>query len=425
MWAGICFSTALSDLAASMAPGTWAELKTDNINATLYQGGSGASNIVPGANSGVWDDNRKVFHYVGKTAGTQPLRHVNYRASTNTWTIENNFTGGSTRGHGYDHNIGVDSETGTFYFRPGGNTIYAHPVGGPWKAESSWPVKGYVQVAIGTTLWSGALQGVTGKALIVYNSGGSNGEIQIYDITRKTWLPYIHGFGGQSTYHSGAEYSAVHNVAIVGGGNANPRKIWRLNADQSMTALTDAPVHWGGYLNANCVADPVTGNFLFMGNGQLWEYDPRGSGKYTKQTGSRVPPSTIGNPFNNEGPVSAPVPSYGVVMYVSGRGQNSRVHLYKHAAGTTQTHAQKAVHHARIAALPNPFSSEVSFKLPASSQNAQVTIYNVHGKRVAGLMVAGQGRTLTWRPKGIASGIYVVKIVTGNSKSVRRILYRP
>ena len=49
------------------------------------------------------------------------------------------------------------------------------------------------------------------------------------------------GFGGTSTYHSFFEYSPVKNVAVFGGGNDNPNKIWRLNSDRTVTGLLTLP----------------------------------------------------------------------------------------------------------------------------------------------------------------------------------------
>src|SRR5262249_38255694 len=65
--------------------------------------------------------------------------------------------------------------------------------------------------------------------------------------------------------------------------------------------------------NLNC--DPVTGNFLLLSAGQLWELNPSGAGTWTQQTGTRVPPSRGGvpGPTNPQGVISAAIPQYRVV----------------------------------------------------------------------------------------------------------------
>src|SRR5262249_48424457 len=142
----------------------------------------------------------------------------------------------------------------------------------------------------------------------------------------------IKGFGGNSTYHCFVSYSPLYNVAILGGGNDNANKVWRLNSDQSVTPLTDSPVGVG-IQKYNVVNDPVSGNFLLMGQHQLYELDPRGSGTYTQLTGSNTPPSAVGDPVAGAASViSASIPNYGVVMYVTCNGSNCNVYLYKHAA---------------------------------------------------------------------------------------------
>src|SRR5207244_1128308 len=80
--------------------------------------------------------------------------------------------------------------------------------------------------------------------------------------------------------------------------------------------------------------DPVTGNFLIMGNGQLWEYDPSGQGRWTLQSGSRTPPSAVGNPGspNFDSVISAPISNYGVVTYITCRASTCNMYLYKHAS---------------------------------------------------------------------------------------------
>ena len=324
-------NTPLDDLAASMTPGTWAQLPQTNINAVLGQG-SISGNQLPFAMTAAWDPSRQILHFVGNDHNDSATHYIYYTAATNSWTFAGNLP--MPASHGYDH-LSLDPNTGILYFRQYGLTnIWQYPPGGSWSLQTSWNSTQYVQIAIGTAWWRGALNGAGANgALIVYNCGAINGEVLVWDPLANNWFADITGFGGTSTYHCFTEYSPVYNVAIFGGGNDSPRKLWRLNPDRSITAMPDAPVDLG-IQKANVTVDPVTGNFLIMGFGQLWEFDPRGVGRWTNQSGSRIPPSAVGNPGtpNFDSVISAPISGDGVVSYVTCRATNCNMYLYKHAA---------------------------------------------------------------------------------------------
>src|SRR5207253_3295245 len=104
-------TTPLGDLAASVQPGTWAELTTNNIAPTLAFTG-GASGMTFGfTENGVWDSVSRQFFFIGGdhaplTPDTCP-RFVSYTESTNAWQILPKPgwfpCTPSTAMHGYDH----------------------------------------------------------------------------------------------------------------------------------------------------------------------------------------------------------------------------------------------------------------------------------------------------------------------------------
>lgn len=416
-------ANALGDLATTMQPGTWAELVQTNINPVLGQG-SHMGNRVGTTNAGAWDPARLLLHHTGGDHGEGATFHLIYDAGTNGWI--NNGTIPIAPSHGYDH-VTVDPKSSIVYCRVyGGNEIFKYSPGGFWSAATSWPVWGYVQVAVGTCWWTGSLSGADPHgALIVYNSGNPGGEIQIWDPVADKWLAPVTGFGGASTYHSVAEYSEIHNVAVVGGGNDNPNKLWRLNADRTVTAMPDAPLSICVLHGANLTSDPVTGNFLAEGSGQLWELDPRGAGHWTQQTGSRTPPAGIGP---QETPtfiatLSAPVSNFGVVAYVNCIQSDCKMYLYKHAAsGTSAGHAPAIRTAARLSASPNPFSrsTRISFSaaLPAK---AVLEIYDLSGKRIE--RMSGLTGEISWTPPLSAGGVFIAKLNDGKSVFSQKLLF--
>src|SRR6266850_2918811 len=118
-------NTALGNLAASMQPGTWKELVTNNIAPTLGLTG-GASGITFGfTENGAWDPVSGQFFYIGGDhSPTNPdtcPRFVSYTESTNTWQMLPKpawfpCLQGSAM-HGYDHTA-IDPINRKLYHRP-------------------------------------------------------------------------------------------------------------------------------------------------------------------------------------------------------------------------------------------------------------------------------------------------------------------
>ena len=342
-------SSALDTLAASMSPGTWAQLSASALNVlgTLGSNGGVGGNMIPYSNQAVWDPITKAIRYCGNDhhGGTPgyTVMEVQYLAASNTWSIVTNQIPGITPSHGYGH-IAIRPDTGELYVRQyaggsGPETIFRKPLGGSWAGNLTSPTI-YRQVAIGTGWWTGALSGSQAMGAYLMWCQGF-GVIQIYDPGLDRWQQIDHPDpGGDGLYHGVLDYSPVKNVAVFGGGNAWPRKLWRLNSDRTVTALPDAPIDVG-VQRANLNHDPVTGNFLIWGGGtrQLWELNPT-TGVYTKLSGSRQPPaagpSGVSDPAGGAGGpdalISCALPEQGVVAYMSASGASyANMFLYKHA----------------------------------------------------------------------------------------------
>jgi len=323
----------LADLAAQMAPGTWAELPQTNISDVLGQG-MHEGNVAPYALRGIWDAAGGTLYFVGGDHGEPALKLFSYETATNTW---HDLGVTPVAGHGYDH-LTIDPSSRVLYHRQygigsDGNHVWQWPIvtSGPWSEIEPWPIGGYIQVAIGSD-WFEKLDGVgPAGALVVYNCGQPGGELVFWDPADQAWFDNVQGFGGDSVYNCFIEYSAVHNVALLGGGGTNANSVWRLDADRTLTPMPDAPVGVGIQM-ANVVPDPGTGNFLVMGYGQLWELDPTGAGTWAQLGGPAVPPAAVGNPGSPEldSVISAEIADYGVDMYVTCHAYSCVVHVYKH-----------------------------------------------------------------------------------------------
>lgn len=319
----------LATLANSMSAGSWAELPTTNMNILLKSSGRTTYSV-----SGSWDPGRLKMHFIGRdhTDDISGAYHITYEAGTNAWTLGTDFPGGFT--HGFDHNA-VDTTSGMLYAREYGyeTDIWKLPLGGSWSSEQVPYTGDSLQVNIGIHWWDGAITGggPTG-ALMIYNCGATNGEIILKNEATSTWFANVKGFGGTSSYSCVMDYSKVHNVAIFGGGIVNQNKVWRLNSNATVTSMPDSPVTWG-IQRSNVVSDPVSGDFLFFGANQFWQYNPTGTGTWTDMTSTRMPPAgLVNNPSGGFSVISFPIENYGVVAYASIFGASvTKLALYKHS----------------------------------------------------------------------------------------------
>jgi hypothetical protein len=139
-----------------------------------------------------------------------------------------------------------------------------------------------------------------------------------------------------SEYNQVMAYSAVKNVAVYGGGHANEKRVWRLNSNGTAVELTNAPAEIEvGIHRGVLVEDPVTGNFLVLSKGHLYELNPDGTGTWTPQTGTRVPPASVGIPAEGGAGkfvIGVPLPNHGAVAFIRQTNAGSGAFwLYKHA----------------------------------------------------------------------------------------------
>jgi chitodextrinase len=333
--------TALGTLAASMAPGTWAQLSVSNENAVLGVGGVSGT-MIHFSNSMPWNPFSKVIEIIGMDHNWPAgLRHVRFDVATNSFVFIEDGIDGTNIAHGYDHNT-LNPNTGDIYHR-----VYSGFTGTISSKVERLGVTGFVsipsvsasdQVAIGTSYWSGPFIGGGAQgSFMIFNSGNAignsnDGQILAYDPVKNTWFFNKEGmapnYGGGATYHSVMEYSAIKNVAVYGGGDAAPTKLWRLNANGSFTVMPNTPgVTEVGIQRGNLVNDPVSGNFLLLSSGQLWELNPDGAGTWTQLAS---PPAGVGDPGFPTAVISSSISDYGVVAYITQPSQTGGTfYLYK------------------------------------------------------------------------------------------------
>lgn len=338
----------LAQTAALMQPGEWRELATDNLLPTLTQSTCPATgSIFPYAEEAVWDPRSRRVFFLGSDhlhCSTIGQRFVAYSEDTNAWSVLPNPSWfGTNTAHAYDH-AAIDVTNGIYYYFPfgGGNSRGLHRYdtsANTWLTDTSNAP--YTDCCAGVEYFPeyvGTNTSVTAGGVVL--AGGGN--VYVYRTATNSWSgglsPTRLNFGD---YHTVAEYSPVHKLAIFGGGEIyNPAQtfntLYKLAPNGTITALTPAPFNLR--VNQSIVTvDPVSGDFLFFGpNGEFYALNP------VTNTWTQLPgPPPFASPKRESGVtavdlvVAAPISTYGVVMFVKhipGNASETKVYLYKHKA---------------------------------------------------------------------------------------------
>src|SRR5438105_2966147 len=331
-------STALGNLVASMQPGTWAQLITDNINPTLSNPG-GASGIIFGYTEYIkWDPVGRRLYYLGgdhATSGTPVMRHVQYDEASNSWSIlpeQSWFTAFAS--HGYDHGA-IDPAHRFFYFRPPGNlNVYRYNMDtGAWTQMPANNVIQYNSCCVGMDYFP-ELHGVMWAG---DESGDNGGVTRLNDATGQWDRMGQAAAYAMGDYHNFAEYNPIRHVMVFGGGEsgAATRKMWKLDATGAVTPLNDAPVNIG-IQSSIFTVDPVSGDYLvFTSTNQFYVYNVVTDTWTLRASGSAVPIWTTQYADPVHGVVGGPIDSYGANVFVTCDGaSNCKVNIYKHSGSS-------------------------------------------------------------------------------------------
>lgn len=360
-------ATTLGTAAAAMSAGTWLAFTAPAQTAVVGSEPGDAGTLLTYTNKMPWNPiSKRIEVLAGDHRGAPPeAKHVAFDAVANTWVLVQDVPAVPGLNHGYDHTE-VNPTTGDIYHRlddSGGSVsikLYKKTYGGAntfslvSPAQATWNST----IACGTCWWTGTFTGGSGGGaqglFMVFNSGAASspsgsatdGEISAYNPLTGTWVfdsfsmsPFFFVTG--NVYHTVMAYSAVKNCAVYGGGNDQPTKLWRLNSDGTVTVMPTVPTgKMVGIQRGTLSCDPVTGNFLLMSFGELWELNPTGSGTWTQQTGSRAVPAGVGHPnetsvgaANWDAVMACEIAEYGVTAYITQTTSPSKstFYLYKHA----------------------------------------------------------------------------------------------
>jgi MYXO-CTERM domain-containing protein len=307
----------ISELAASMRPGTWAELETEQLDATMAA--AGASGIkIPYSDDLVWDPNTHRAFFVGGDHA-DIADHLRYDGASNTWSTLPRPTwipGGTS--HGYDHSA-LDPTRGLLYHRPFyDNGLHRYDTATEtWSDIPSPPDNG--------VSCCDALEYFPPLDALVW-AHHSYGEVWAFGEATGEWT-LLGTLPPGDTWQVAAYNPVGESMVFVYDGLMH-----RLLADGTIETLgpLGAPVYDGSGYNGVFTVDPTSGVYLVStpagkGNRTFWAFDD------AADTWSVLPEQPSVD-LAQTAMVAAPIAEYGVTMFTYCYGNTPcGVLLYKHS----------------------------------------------------------------------------------------------
>jgi hypothetical protein len=331
--------TSLSTLAASMQPGSWAELtpmsnwNSGGILSPTDLGCSSSDYITQYADKAAWDpiDNRLMF--VGQAHGNcYGGRFVLYTESTNAWTegpwmpgvCQSGTASNPCFSHAFGHNT-ADPVSGDMYFRQAYTLKFFRFHAGAWVSLPAPPMQ--------SSQCCGVLEYFPDMSRAIFID--SDWGVWAYDPAANRWgqlantnvanatagLPNL----PMASNDSFGVYDPVAKVLLFG----ETKNLYRMDAKGVITKLSAPPVALG-VVNAVTTVDPASGRYVVLSGSSVYQYDPTAGAWGTVAT--TVPAVLTGLGGIGDGLIAAPIGAYGVIMYVKYDFTQSAVYLYKHSA---------------------------------------------------------------------------------------------
>ncbi len=337
-------TSALARLAASMAPGTWAELNTGNVF-------DGLASVVPGGASGhilyfagkaLWNPITHELYYTGsdhiytyRPAGEKTVKYVE---SSNSWVNLGPAPWAAGVQHGYDS--ALDPTRGFFYHRPftEASTHRFSIATQTWDTPPmpAFPFTGDYLPCCGALEFFPELDGVVFVGGAESAPGRSDASIYLFREATGQWTRLATNLRLSGTFYM-VTYNPVHHVAIFWSSEANA--LYKLDSNGNVMRLKDPPVGLYNGSNGLITVDPVSGDYIVnaganpadtMNTMRLYKFDVL-SDTWTPLISANQPDFNTLYYGAISGIVATPISNYGVVMFSTCRGQDCHVYLYKHA----------------------------------------------------------------------------------------------
>jgi hypothetical protein len=310
----------LGKLAASMKPGSWAELKTDGYTADLLKAQN--HHILEYTGAATWDPTSQQVLFVGQ-GHYSALKFITYSAKANAWQLRETpewwkgdpKTGKGPIGHAYYNNT-IDPVKGVLYHHQSATRlVHRYDI-----AKKEWTTLPEIKDA--ATGHGTAIAYFPERKELVRVLGGT---VHVFNEEKNAWTRLTDKLA-MGPYHNVAQYSSAQKVVLLGGGN-NSKDLYKLDAEGKLTKLPPAPFEVG--INTAVVtSDPVSGDFLILHKDDRF-YSLNAAAETWKEL------STKGMPFQMKGSsfdvVATPLSDHGVTLFFTAERKGLKVCLYKHA----------------------------------------------------------------------------------------------
>jgi hypothetical protein len=416
MTPNVARATPLGDLAASMQPGTWAELVTSNIGVLNQNGTDG--NILPYAADAGWDPNSRKLIYVGNdhidSITSQADHFVIYNADTNSWQNMSPppwSTPGVTDHGYYEH--GVNPANGNVYRRGGKNSPIFYKYNITTNSWTALPANNFLS----QSSCCSAVDYFPELGGLINTQGGEwgGGVVDLFNESTQQWSRLAQNLSPMTgpTFTLGV-YNPIYKVMVFGQSGA----FYKLDSAGTVTRLSNPPVTFydgTGYLGILTV-DPVGGKYLFLTptNRQLYAYDLATDTWQTQSSSNK--PNLI-----NYSVIAAPISNYGIIMFVACQGVSCHVYLYKHSDSNSPPPSPTPT--VTLSANPTSITSGSSSVLAWNSTNATTCTASggwsgtkaVSGSQSTGNLTANTTFSLTCTGSGSSTSQSATVVVTSST----------
>ncbi|MEH6651074.1 MAG: hypothetical protein V7707_13690 [Motiliproteus sp.] len=306
--------TELSKLAASMAPGQWAELKHE-MPKHIWSAPPPSKGLHIGtwSDDGHWDSRTGQFLYFGVR---QTRKLIAYSEETNTWRNIpfDGVTNAPVLKQKFGHQYSMNS------FDPERSRLYTGHTGFDVLTETWFQPKA-TNKAIGSSAmcyeYFTAMDGI-----VSIGRKPKSGTLRMLSIKENAWknlgrIP-VHG------YHSMGRHNPFREEVLFAGGN-NIRTVGILTKDGKFKQMKDFPLAVDKFTirSSTVTVDPLSGRYMFMVPGKKFvEFDSEKNEYRLIDDFSK----TKWPFYHYDGTVTAFIPEYGVTFWAD----RKKVHLYKH-----------------------------------------------------------------------------------------------
>lgn len=313
-WSGLLYAgepkTALELAAESLAPGAFAEFKTEGYEyQTLMRG----EDILAYSGKAGYDARNRQVHLIGQVHLKGPPVHIRYDLATNAWTQmpTSEWAKPLKWFHAYENNA-ADGEGGYFFHNASASGL-VHRFEA---AKNEWTTLPELKAPHGHGM---ALAYFPERRSLIRYLGK---EVWEFNSAAGQWAA-LSKEAAAGPYHNLACYSAGFKTVLLGGGNGSGQ-LYRLDIQGKLNASKPAPFNLGvGMSLTEC--DPASGELVAVSNaGKVAAYHP---GQDTWRELAAAAPFKGGH-----GVSVAPIRGAGVLFYFSSAPQGMKVWLYKHAA---------------------------------------------------------------------------------------------